>query len=112
MGDVWESFLFVVFFWVVVFYGDFFVCVIGFLILVLIFIMGMYGWWFSLLSSSGWSEFGFGVGDSMGVVIDVKGVKMLKKSKSKNLLVDGLLEKNIKIENGIVVIFMVGYKRN
>lgn len=111
-GDAWESFLLVAFFWAVVLYGDFLVRATGPLILVLILIMGMYGRRFSPLSSSGWSEPGLGAGDSTGVATDAKGAKTLKKSKSKNLLVDGLPEKNTKTENGTAATPTAGHKRN
>ncbi|KAK4176396.1 integral peroxisomal membrane peroxin-domain-containing protein [Triangularia setosa] len=111
-ADAWESFLLVAFFWAAVLYGDFLVRATGPLILVLILIMGMYGRRFSPLSSSGWSEPGLGAGDGTAVATDAKGAKTLKTSKSKNLLVDGLPEKNTKAENGAVAAPAGGHKRN
>ncbi|KAK0702928.1 integral peroxisomal membrane peroxin-domain-containing protein [Apiosordaria backusii] len=111
-GDAWESFLLVAFFWAAVLYGDFLVRATGPLILVLILIIGMYGRRFSPLSSSGWSEPGLGAGDGVAVATEAKGAKTLKTSKSKNLLVDGLPEKNTKTENGTAATPAGGHKRN
>lgn len=56
-GDPWESFLLVAAWWAVVLYGDLFVRIAGPLVVVAGLILGMYGRRFTLLSSSGWSEF-------------------------------------------------------
>ncbi|KAJ2896938.1 integral peroxisomal membrane peroxin [Zalerion maritima] len=56
-GDPWESFLVVAAWWGIVLYGDNVIRVAGPLVVVAGLIVGMYGRRFSLLSSSGWSEF-------------------------------------------------------
>ncbi|KAL2162327.1 hypothetical protein VTH06DRAFT_7240 [Thermothelomyces fergusii] len=96
--DPWESFLLLTAFWATVLYGDVVVRLAGPLVLVLVLIAGMYGRRFSPLSSSGWSEPGLGTADATGVAADTKGPKAVRKTK--NLSVDGLVEKNGKGGNG------------
>ncbi|KAK3682283.1 integral peroxisomal membrane peroxin-domain-containing protein [Podospora appendiculata] len=106
-GDPWESFLLLVVFWAAVLYGDIVVRMAGPVVLVLILIGGMYARRFSPLSSSGWSEPGLGAGDGTalggggGGGTEAKNAKVTKKtSRSKNLSVDGLPDKNGKASAG------------
>ncbi|KAK3375856.1 integral peroxisomal membrane peroxin-domain-containing protein [Lasiosphaeria ovina] len=108
-GDPWESFLLVVAFWASVLYGDTVVRLTGPVVLVLILIGGMYGRRFSPLSSSGWSEPGLGGGDGTASGADAK---IKKASKSKNLSVDGLPEKNGKAAAGGAPAGGGGHQRN
>lgn len=112
-GDAWESFLMVALFWASTLYGDVLVRAAGPLMLVLLLIMGMYGRRFSPLSSSGYSEPGLGTGDGNAVAADAKAAKGALKSKpSKNLVVDGLPDKNGKAEKGTAQTPASGHKRN
>ncbi|KAK4187400.1 integral peroxisomal membrane peroxin-domain-containing protein [Podospora australis] len=112
-GDAWESFLMVAVFWASVLYGDFLVRAAGPLILVLLLIMGMYGRRFSPLSSSGYSEPGLGTADGTAIAADSKAAKgTLKAKPSKNLLVDGLPDKNGKAEKGAPQTPAGGHKRS
>ena len=85
----------------------------GPVVLVLFLIGGMYGRRFSPLSSSGWSEPGLGAGDGTALGSEVKGGKLGKKtSKSKNLSVDGLPDKNEKAGAGGAAATPGGHRRN
>ncbi|KAL2149234.1 hypothetical protein VTH82DRAFT_8582 [Thermothelomyces myriococcoides] len=97
-NDPWESFLLLMGFWATVLYGDVVVRLAGPLVLVLVLIAGMYGRRFSPLSSSGWSEPGLGTADGTGAAADTKGTKAARRTK--NLSVDGLVEKNGRGGNG------------
>ncbi|KAL2187124.1 Pex24p-domain-containing protein [Thermothelomyces heterothallicus CBS 203.75] len=97
-NDPWESFLLLMAFWATVLYGDVVVRLAGPLVLVLVLIAGMYGRRFSPLSSSGWSEPGLGTADGTAVVTDAKSTKAARRTK--NLSVDGLVEKNGRGGNG------------
>ncbi|KAK3316572.1 integral peroxisomal membrane peroxin-domain-containing protein [Apodospora peruviana] len=115
-GDPWESFLMLVVFWATVLYGDIVLRLAGPVVLVLLLIGGMYGRRFSPLSSSGHSEPGLGAGDGTALGAEAKGggAKLLgkKTSKSKNLSVDGLQDKNGKASGGGASGIPGGHQRN